>query len=272
MIPTMSKEKFLANPKNKGRLVSMMIDKFSSADITRKQSKEDPDTLIVNTTLSLAPSNVTVIVVGEDVDLLVILIDLCRAGNFFFLKPGKHTVSPATFSPTNAASSTVAENILFLHAMSGCDTTSANPHIADVVKVFKDSNATQEMVAAAGERFLVSLYGYSGTNVPSLNHLSCSTTALFLEYITEVQQWLGVEKMLKSGGERKQILALSLCSLYYPLLHLLWLCCSNMYLNCKGNCNNIAVVIQGEEEELDLETELEINCPPIEPVNPMGEE
>ncbi|KAJ8884518.1 hypothetical protein PR048_016375 [Dryococelus australis] len=132
----------------------MMIDKFSSVYITYKQAKEEAVTLIVNTDLTLAPSNETAIVVGEDVDLLVILIDLCRAEKVFFLKPGKETVSPATFSPTNAVSLTVVGNILFLHATSSCDTTSAlfmqgkmkflealvsNPHDADVVKVFKDS-------------------------------------------------------------------------------------------------------------------------------------
>lgn len=74
-----------------------------------------------------------------------------------------------TFSPTNTTSSTVAENIHFLHVMSDCDTTPAmfmhgkmkfseivmkDLHLADVVKLFKDSNANRE-IEAAGEHFLL---------------------------------------------------------------------------------------------------------------------
>lgn len=51
-----------------------------------------------------------------------------------------------------------------------------NPHLVDVVKVFDDSNAAQEMILAAGERFLFSLCGYNATNVPSLNHVGLINT------------------------------------------------------------------------------------------------
>ncbi|KAJ8893879.1 hypothetical protein PR048_006480 [Dryococelus australis] len=241
----MSKEKFRANPKNKGRLISMTIDKFSSADITCKQAKEDADTLIVNTALSLAPSSETVIVVGEYVGLLVILIGLCRVENVFFLKPGKDIVSPATFSPTNTVSSTVVENFLFLHAMS----------------VLKDSNATQEMVATVRECFLFSLYGYSGMNVPSLNHLSTGLEPVFTvlppapSALLKLVSCKCTKNCQRNCGCKKA-----------------GICCSNTCLNCEGNCNNIAVVSQDEEDELDLETELEMDCTPIEPVDPIEEE
>lgn len=111
--------------------------------------------------LSLAPSN----------ERVIVLIGLCRDVSVFFLKPRKDSISPVTFSSTNAVSSTVAEDIFFLYAMSGCDTSALlmqgkmkflktllkNSHLADVVKVFNDSNATQERIAAAEERFRVSL-------------------------------------------------------------------------------------------------------------------
>lgn len=42
-----------------------------------------------------------------------------------------------------------------------------NPHVTEVLKVFKHSNSTQKMVAAAGESFLVSLYGYGEPNISS---------------------------------------------------------------------------------------------------------
>lgn len=46
-----------------------------------------------------------------------------------------------------------------------------NPYLANIVKLLNDSNTTREITAAAGKRFLVSLYDYNGSNIPSLNHL-----------------------------------------------------------------------------------------------------
>ncbi|GBN07484.1 hypothetical protein AVEN_14131-1, partial [Araneus ventricosus] len=48
MIPTVSQEKFLANLKNKDRLISILMNKFSSLNMTCKKADEDADSLIVN--------------------------------------------------------------------------------------------------------------------------------------------------------------------------------------------------------------------------------
>ncbi|KAG5873472.1 hypothetical protein JTB14_029560 [Gonioctena quinquepunctata] len=95
--------------------------------MTWSQATEDADTVIVNEALSLAEGTETVVVVvGEDIDLLVILTGLCQRENVFFLKPGKGNVPPTTYSPVPALQNKfIKENIMFLHAMSGCNTTSA---------------------------------------------------------------------------------------------------------------------------------------------------
>lgn len=168
----------------------MMIDKFSSSDITCKQPKKDAGDMNVNSAFPLAPSNVTLIIAWEDSELFIILIDICRAEKILFLKPAKNTLSTATFFLINAVSSIVVESILFLHtmsrAMSGSDTLSAMfmkgnmkyfktfvnyPHIADVVKACNDANSTQKMVIAIWKRFIFSLYDNNGTNVPLLNDI-----------------------------------------------------------------------------------------------------
>lgn len=82
----------------------MMIDKFSVSNITFKQAKEDANTSIILTALSLAPSNETIVVIEEGVDILLIFIVLCR-NDKKILKPQKAILSPVTFSPTNAVSS-----------------------------------------------------------------------------------------------------------------------------------------------------------------------
>lgn len=196
MTPPTTKDSFLANPKNKSRLIALLATKFTSAGLEYKQAEEDADTLIVSTALNLAESNEAVVVVGEDIDLLVILVGLCQVNNVYFLKPGKENIRPALYSPIEAATSPVKEHILFLHAMSGCDTTSAlfnqgktkllktlekNPSLGTIIAIFKDSTASQESVATAGERFLVQLYGFIGKTAPTLNHQRyiCFTKAAF---------------------------------------------------------------------------------------------
>ncbi|KAG5880066.1 hypothetical protein JTB14_034697 [Gonioctena quinquepunctata] len=151
--------------------------------MTWRQATEDADTVIVNEALSSAEGTETV--VGEYIDLLVILTGPCQRENVFFLKPEKGNVSPITYSPVHALQNKfIEEHIMFLHAMSGCDTTSApykpgklkfvktltkNPNLADVVGVFKNPEVTPESIAAAGERFLVNVYGYT-VNQPSEVH------------------------------------------------------------------------------------------------------
>lgn len=86
-----------------------------------------------------------------------------------FLLTGK--TRRVAFLPTNAVSSTAAENILFRHGVRSCDTTSAlltqgkmkplkpfvkKRYIFDVDKLFTDSNATPEMISTAGKRSLAS--------------------------------------------------------------------------------------------------------------------
>lgn len=92
--------------------------------------------------------------------------------------------SSRSFSPAKASKSTVTLNVFLLHATSGCDITTAlfmqrkmkflktllkNLHLANI-KVLNDSNTTREIITVAEERFLESLYGYSGANVFSLNY------------------------------------------------------------------------------------------------------
>lgn len=67
------------------------------------------------------------VIIGEGIDLLIILTALSKSQNNIFLKQGKRKTGNILYSP--AASNldqVVKENILFLHAFIGCDTTSAN--------------------------------------------------------------------------------------------------------------------------------------------------
>lgn len=75
--------------------------------------------------------------------------------------------------------------MVFLHAFSGCDTTSAlfnqgkikctnvlrkNRDLNELVQVFKNQNDDPEIIVEAGECFLLALYDYSGVKSISLNN------------------------------------------------------------------------------------------------------
>ncbi|GBM56581.1 hypothetical protein AVEN_133066-1 [Araneus ventricosus] len=175
LIPTVSQEKFLANPKNKDRLISILVNKFSSLNMACKKPDKDADCLIVNSALALAPTHPSVVVISEDIDLFVILIGIFTFRHVYFLKPGKLKIAEKIFSPHTALEKTIADNILFIHAMSGCDTTSAlfnygkmkfvhtlknNHDLLKVIEIFKKPDITPEAVVDAGNRFLVAFNGY----------------------------------------------------------------------------------------------------------------
>ncbi|GBM10481.1 hypothetical protein AVEN_109288-1 [Araneus ventricosus] len=188
MIPTVSQEKFLTNPKNKDRLISILINKFSTLNMVCKKAGENADCLIVNSAVAFIPTHPPVIVIGERIDIFVILIGIFTFDNVYFLKPGKGKSAEKIFSPHTALEKTIADNILFIHAMSGCDTTSAlfnygkmkfvqtlknNPDLLKVIEIFKNPDITPEAIVGAGNRFLVTLccYPISASNTPSLNNV-----------------------------------------------------------------------------------------------------
>ncbi|KMQ84206.1 hypothetical protein RF55_18200 [Lasius niger] len=78
MVATVSQETFLSNETNKIRLISMLKKKFEDSNFTVKQATEDADTLIVNTAISMSSSFDSVFIIGEDIDLLVLLTALAR--------------------------------------------------------------------------------------------------------------------------------------------------------------------------------------------------
>lgn len=146
----------------------MLVKKICSAGILCKQAKEDADLLIVSTAIDLKAKGKSAVVVGEDVDLLVLLVSLQTSSSetesfkIYFLKPGRGKISKRLYDSTSAVSdTTIAKSLLFLHAFGGCDTTSApygkgkmkylatlkkHLNLLEVVDVFKRPDATQDEI------------------------------------------------------------------------------------------------------------------------------
>ncbi|GBM04807.1 hypothetical protein AVEN_20238-1 [Araneus ventricosus] len=104
----------------------MLIKRFTDENITVEQVEEDSDATIVSKVVEGPRHSDCVIIMGEDIDLLVILTALAPDSNrLFVMKAGKGKIETLFFFPTNfKMSQKVKDNILFLHAFSGCDSTS----------------------------------------------------------------------------------------------------------------------------------------------------
>ena len=143
------------------------------------QAEGDADVLIVKTAVDSTVTHPTVLV-GDDTDLLVLFCYHTKAdGNDLYFRPEPKANSRESrvwnmLKVKAELGPTVCRNMLFLHAILGCDTTSRpygigkaaslkkygeSVYFQDQAKVFDIPGSTQAEVATAGENALVVLYG-----------------------------------------------------------------------------------------------------------------
>ncbi|GBL82939.1 hypothetical protein AVEN_106441-1 [Araneus ventricosus] len=105
--------------------MNMLCVKFQKEGFVVKQAEEDADYLIIKSALEIDKGSQCVVVIGEDINLLVIMEASNNSENIFFLKPGRSKAEDALYCAAilNIAPY-IRDNILFLHAFSGCDTIS----------------------------------------------------------------------------------------------------------------------------------------------------
>ncbi|ELU15065.1 hypothetical protein CAPTEDRAFT_192160 [Capitella teleta] len=76
MTTTVSQESFLANRNNKSRQIGFLRDLFKDLDVRTFQTNFDADATIVQTALTHSTDGQTVVVIGNDTDLLVMMVAL----------------------------------------------------------------------------------------------------------------------------------------------------------------------------------------------------
>ncbi|GBM31512.1 hypothetical protein AVEN_205249-1 [Araneus ventricosus] len=74
----------------------MLCVKFQNEGFVVKQAEEYVDYLIIKSALEIEKRSQCVVVVGEDIDLLVITAASTNSQNIFFLKPGRVFLPPTT--------------------------------------------------------------------------------------------------------------------------------------------------------------------------------
>lgn len=181
MIIQSKKDQFLNNKENKQRFLVYLSDKLERAGCITDHAKHDADVLIVQTAIASARTKDTVLV-GDDTDLLVLLLhhaDLNAQELFLAPEPKKATKTRRIWcikQTKELLGPKVCDNLLFIHAILGCDSTSRlfgigkgmalkkvknDTSFLEQAKVFSQSqeNVGKGIIIAAGEKALVSLYG-----------------------------------------------------------------------------------------------------------------
>lgn len=125
--PTCNQESFLKNSKNKSQFISLLVKALKDEGHDVRQSTGDADTQIVLAGLEYA-SKENKTVVANDTDILVLLMFHWAAHmNLYMLSDvgKKQSQCWDIGSLVTSAGDMVTRHILFIHAWSGCDTTSA---------------------------------------------------------------------------------------------------------------------------------------------------
>ena len=115
-----------------------------------------------------------VVVIGTDTDILVMLIARATASMNLYMLCNVRPLTLFSIKELQEALGLNKVNLLFIHAVTGCDTTSAlynqgkckglkliqvNNSLFSQIAVFLRPSSTHEEVAIAGEKFLLALYG-----------------------------------------------------------------------------------------------------------------
>ena len=234
MICKTRKDHFLANKKNKQKLINLIGSKLDDQGCKVLHGEGDADLLIIQTAVEASRSQ-DVIVIGEDTDLLVLLIHHIHVEScgIFFRSERKQTAKKMVKvwdikALKRDIEEVASSNILFCHAILGCDTTSVifgigkgtalkiinkDERFREYGEVFKSESASKSEIEAAGQAALVALYGGGpSVDIDSLRHekflqkVSTSTvfvhpqvlppTASATKYLSyrvyhQVQEWQG---------------------------------------------------------------------------------
>ena len=275
-----SQQEFMGNPKNKMGLIKLLSTHLEAAGCKVHQAEADADRLVATTAIDIGDSGQESVLVGEDTDLLVLLIALAKPQtDIKMMVPADKTHPPKIFNIKRIQSEMgdMTGSLLFLHAITGCDTTSAvyrkgkrvpykklkeNPAIRQKMQIFYDPNASRNDVAAAGEAFLLVMYGekpegsldkqryfaylrtiakqpvHARFDLATLPPTSAAARQHSYRTFHQVQQWLGnALDPTNWGWELKNDLLKPVTSLKEPVpASLLHLIVCNCRTGCEVNC------------------------------------
>ena len=169
-------ETFLSNEGNKAKFISLLSRYLESDGQRVHNSTGDADTMIVACALQMAMEGKEVTVVADDTDVLILLMyhwTESMADVYFLSEPKKSQkkgLQVWRICDLITKAGTLTSHLLFLHAWSGCDTTSAtfgqgktnlvkkikaSEEVQQISLLMGDPCLTAEEIGKAGVRFLL---------------------------------------------------------------------------------------------------------------------
>ena len=186
----MSKDVFLSNVANKPNFIDMLSHYMQLAGCLTEHAEEDADLLITQTAVQSAATKNTVLV-ADATDLGILLCYYADPVGFdLFMQYSKRGTTKNSriwdIKVTQSELGSDIGNIMFIHAILGCDTTSrlcgigkglslkrftSSALFRDKAEQFGKKDATVDDVIDAGEAALVCLYsGKEGDNLDGLRY------------------------------------------------------------------------------------------------------
>ncbi len=167
----MKKKAFLANPQNKQRFISLLgceWGKEKGKKVTLSSGDANFD--IVKSACILA-QNKPLILVGDDTDVLILLQHHFSATEHetIYLQTSSKIIDISVLK--QSLTPELSQSLLFIHALSGCDTTSRPfgigkqsalakyQKLQNLATVFTMADRSHEEIEQAGNKALVVLYG-----------------------------------------------------------------------------------------------------------------
>ncbi|OWF46189.1 hypothetical protein KP79_PYT26260 [Mizuhopecten yessoensis] len=172
------KEAFLGNPVNKQKFIDMLSSKLSESGVRCLKAVDDADLLIAQSAVNFSKEQKTA-VIGEDTDLLVLLCHHADPNQYpIIFKSDKQVGRKLKIWDISKTIKSLGEDICnllpFIHAITGCDTTSRlfgigkniglkkckeNAYFMEQGKTFIHSSSSKDEVIKAGAECIVQMYG-----------------------------------------------------------------------------------------------------------------
>ena len=179
---------FLSSRINKHNFVCKLTEKLNEKNIPTIVAEEDADGLIVHTAIDTwKKENISTIIVGTDVDLLILLTQFTQMDDKVYLL--KHDTVTYYGTDSFTKPEYLRRIVAFIHSFCGCDTTSAfhmkgkikimdllqkdkNRQLLDEILYFYEDNADQNRIIDIGNKIINLLYsGAQFSPKRSLNDL-----------------------------------------------------------------------------------------------------
>ncbi len=173
---TLKRELFLRNNKNKQRFIGLLIKVLEDNGFTVATSADNAIVMIAKIAFESSKTHDT-IVVGKRAELVMVLCFYALPDNFsmsyMYEETSKKPLQIYKITEMKEKlGETKSKQILFVHAMGGCPTTSQmfnvsktallskldNDRFVNIAETFCDTQSSRESIIVAGKQIIVSLY------------------------------------------------------------------------------------------------------------------